>query len=321
MKQLKESIENLKKRLKSVKESKYSILIYIWTILIVSIWTIFTPCISYLALPIIAIYIPTKLYGEDRLKRLAIAGLLGVLLVSSTATLYHTNLFYSQEMTTLESPNSLLEEGRVDRIYEDTQSPFNFTVTVDEEVPQDNFTVQLNISYELWSADGSEIIEDSYNMTQMNDGVYFKEIELDERKYFHKFSVNYTENGKVTWEETDQAFGPMTLPFEHTLVSIFIQRTPVPLLVFLFILSILWWREKLEESREKSTKGLMEKEKQLEDYCPNCGELLDGAEECPECGYVKNRVKNDNRITCGNCGQNISKDQETCPYCGEDVDV
>jgi len=312
-------ISELKKKVKSVKKSKHALLIYILMIFIASIWTIFTPCISYLAVPILAIYIPSRFFGEDNLKKIVIAGILGTLLISSTATLYHTNYFYTQEMTQVESPNNILSEGGVDRIYENTEKPFNFTVRVDEDRVGKNFTINLNITYELWTVEGSEIIEESYNMSLSKDRIYYKELELGERRYFHRFAVNYTEDGITVWEETDQAYGPMTLPFEHTLISIFVQRTPVPVLVFLFIISILWWREKIKEGREKSTEGLDEKEKDLEDYCPECGELFEGADECPGCGYKRKGIKESNRTTCVNCGKNISRDQKDCPYCGEDV--
>jgi len=313
------SIRDLKTKIQSVKESKYSILIYILTILVVSIWTIFTPCVSYIAVPIIAIYIPSKLYKEGSFKKLVVAGLLGVLVVSSVATLYHTNFFYSQESTNIESPNNILKEGRVDRIYEDTDKPFNFTVLVDEDRLEANFTVRLNITYELFSPEGSEIIKETYNMSHIGDGVYQKEVELGERKYFHNFAVDYVEDDEVIWEETDQAFGPMTLPFQHTLISMFIQRTPVPILVYLFIVSILWWREDLKKGKKKSTEGLDEKEKTLENFCLECGELFEGSETCLECGYNRKENEKSIRIVCKNCGKSISKNQKDCPYCGEDV--
>lgn len=316
---MQEYISELKKKVKSVKKSKHALLIYVSAIFISSIWTIFTPCISYLAIPILAVYIPSRFFGENKIKKLVIAGLLGTLLITSTATLYHSNYFYTQEMTQVESPNDILTEGGVDRIYEKTEEGFNFTVRVDVDRLGENYTVHLNISHELWSADGAEVIEDSYNMSSLGDGLYYKEIELEERRYFHRFAVNYTEDGISVWEETDQAYGPMTLPFEHTLVSIFVQRTPVPLLVFLFIMSILWWKEKIKEGRKKSTEGLDEKEKDLEDYCPECGELFEGANACPECGYKREGIEGSNRTICINCGKSISKDQDDCPYCGEDV--
>lgn len=318
---MRDNIRKFKKRVRTVKKSKYSLLIYILTIFVSSIWTIFTPCISYLAIPILAVYIPSRFYGENGFKKLVVAGFVGTLLITSSATLYHSNYFYTQEMTPVDSPNNILTEGGVDRIYENTEDPFNFTVLVDESRLGDNHTVHLNLSYELWTAEGSEVVKKSYEMNSIGNGTYFKEIDLDERRYFHRFAVNHTEDSMVVWEETDQAYGPMTLPFEHTLISIFVQRTPVPVLVFLFIISILWWKNKIKESKEKSTEGLKEKEEKLEDYCPKCGELMEGSDQCPECGFIRDEITKikSKRITCTNCGKSISKEQNECPYCGEDV--
>lgn len=293
MNDAKEYFKDFLQKVEQVPQSPYSLLVYVGTVLFLSLplfmLNLFANmCFFNVIVVALAVIIPYKFYKEEDIKKLAVAGLISVLLVSVVGTVYHVNDLYTQETQYLESEDHLLYNGTVNELYGDTETEFNFTVTVSEDLSPSNYTVYLNMSYLGANNSFSDPLIDSYKMESLNQSGegnrYYKVMTVEERLYEHYFSLEIDENGNKTWEETDEGYGPLTIPKNNAYLVIFLPRAVSPILLYALAISLIWWRKKMKNSKRYSTDGLEEKEESLEDYCDNCGTLLSGEEECPECG-------------------------------------
>lgn len=270
-------------KVRKVKESRYALFIYIITIILTSIWTLFDLCLANIALPILAVLIPLKLFKENNLKKIAIAGIIAIIIVLVLTSFYQVGFFYGQTVTEVESSN--LVEGKVNNIYGPPETEFNFTVKLRDEQQTNVSTVYLNLTHVSWGTNEGEEVEESFEMKRLSDGkTYYYELNLEEKSYLHHFALKRETQEDTEWEETEKAFGPLTISFSNTFKNFIVRVVPLPIMVFLVILSLIWLKKSLDKSKEKSTEGLDEKEKELEEVCPNCGALLKGNENCPECG-------------------------------------
>lgn len=377
-------LDRLKQKTKKVKESKYSILIYVGTIFVASLWLIFmNPCLMNLVLPILAILIPYKLYEEKDLKKIVATGVIVIILLAASTTLFQLGFIYDQPDQILRSEN--LQDGTVEPLYGDSSTTFNFTVNLTENFAQEwdskDYTVYVNLTLSTIGGIGREPYEE-YEMNGTEDEhMYYKEVSLEERLFGHRFSLrrnvtdemtylfslrqteyeDYLNESTIspelreafedeghdvdedaeleedrewfvvedderryrieideddeelniydiletdgpedelerpfyTWERTSVGYGPVTIERTRAfqlLVGEYIISTSV---VYLLGVGILWWKTRMDSSIEDSTEGLEEKEKELEDHCPECGSLLEGSEICERCGWEKGTKEKD----------------------------
>ncbi len=311
--------KKLSERIDSVRNSRYSIAIYVATVFAFTILLILVGldlCLLSMILAVLAILIPLKFYKEPNFKKVVAAGALSILIMALVGTVFHVHILYSQEPAILESDTLL--NGSVDGIYGDTSTIFNFTVEVGLETTV-NHTVYLNLTY---TGDDGASQMSHHEMTSMEGDVYFFATSLEERQYLYHFTLGTTVDNETTWETTPKGFGPLVISERTAFVNIFIMRLTSPVIIFFLFVSLLWWKRGLEESRRSSTKGLDEKESALDDSCPECGALMDGRDICPDCGHGKggeDHTTKKDRIKCPDCRHLIVTDNESCPYCGADV--
>ena len=300
----KKILKKLTSRFEKPDDPKYAILKYVIYVYAISlpfiiILSYFNPCFLNLVIPAIAVLVPYKLFKEKSLKKVFIAGIIAVLLLNLTFTAYQVEgIYFSQEPGDLSS--DVLSDGTVDKVYGEQKTKFNFTVNMDTtKLETDNYTVYLNITW-LTTTQEEENYR-SFVMNELNNSQYYyifnlKEHDMQDRLYSHHFSIKKNTTNGVEWEETDSSFGPFTISRLDAYRMIMLQQVVSSVLFFVLVLGMVWWRNRMATSREKSTEGLEEKEKELEDYCPQCGALLEGETTCPECGidvesYLENKEK------------------------------
>ncbi len=303
----KDYLSGLKKfdnKFKKIKRSRFSLLAYIGTVYLVSIWLIFVnPCLMNIILPILAILVPYKLYGEDSLKKILVAGVVVILLLALTIASFQLGMIYDLRPQTLDSDH--FQEGRLEPMYIDgDDTTFNFTVELNKRhvtrgedmnnYTIDNHTVFLNLTLSTVEYVGVMDYE-GYEMNFYEDTnetyKYYKEItDLDERLYGHYFSVrrNMTIDGEQDhdWHTTSRGPGPITLERSRAFQLLTLEYFVSTVVVFLLALGLLWAKKRMDKSVSESVDGLEEKEKELEKYCPECGELLDSSETCNKCGWI-----------------------------------
>ena len=301
-------LETINKKTKVIKESKYSIPAYILTVFIASIWMIFmNPCLMNLLLPLIAILIPYKLYDENSFKKLVVVGIASIILIGLSMSLYHTGVIYDQPSRRIRSEDGRLLNGTVEPVYGDSGTTFNLTVDLSEDYLEEreirNYSLYANISYtgveglrrEEYGGYQMEPVED-HNGTGGNVEYYVEVEDLSERLFNHYFSLkrNITyEEGETegeedyAWTRTSLGFGPVTLPRTTALGMITLQQSLSTSVFYFLAFGLLWLKKRMDKSVSESTEGLEEKEKELEDSCPECGHLLEGKKECDRCGWVE----------------------------------
>ena len=322
-------LENILTKIRKYKDSKYSILIYIGVMILASIWTVYNLCLTSIILPLLAILIPLKLFKENSLKKIAISGLIAILVIIIVLSVYQLSFFYNQPIDVVNSQN--LENGSIDKVYGNTEESFNFTVGVSENI-ENNYTVYLNLSHSRWIEGESQDINESYKMKPLDDNsTYYYQLKVNESVYLHHYSLKQNFSGNLVWEETDQALGPLTIPIMSAFSNMIISNLPPPVIIFLFMLLLLFWRRTSGRGKKKSTEGLEEKEEELEDYCPECGTLLKGKDICQKCGTeVRKKVEEERKLKekeedlepkkiCLNCGKRVDLDKKECPNCGEPI--
>ncbi len=301
----KEILKKLSSRFEKPDDPKYAILKYVVYVYAISlpfiiILSYFNPCFLNLVIPAIAVLVPYKLFKEKSLKKVFIAGIIAVLLLNFTFTVYQVEgIYFSQEPGDLSS--DVLSDGTVNKVYGEQKTKFNFTVDLEKNKLQtDNYTIYLNITW-LTTTPGEEDNYRSFTMDEIQNSQYYfifnlEEQDMQDRLYSHHFSIKKNTTDGVEWEETDSSFGPFTISRLDAYQRIMLQQVISSVLFFVLVLGIVWWRNRMSRSREKSTEGLEDKEKELDDYCPQCGALLEGEKTCPECGidvesYMENKEK------------------------------
>ncbi len=286
---------------RKVRRSRYSIPIYILTVFLASIWLIFiNPCLMNILLPILAILIPYKLYDENSLKKLLVAGIVAIIFLSFTMGFYHIGIIYDQPARQLRSGPGALQNGTIEPIYGDSNTEFNFTIEVNfttARASKENITIYANISYAEAEGIRREDYE-GYEMSPVNNSEGDNEVKeyyvvvsgLPERLFNHYFSLRKdvpVEEGDFSWERTSLGFGPITLERRTAMGMITLQQSFSTSVIFLLGIGLLWLKKHMDRSVAESTEGLEKKEEALEDHCPDCGHLLEGKKECDRCGWIK----------------------------------
>lgn len=368
-------LKRIKKKLERAKKSRYSVLIYIATVFLISVWLILDICLMTIIVPILAVLAPYKLYQEKNIKKIVVVGVVVILLISVTGSIYQLGIIFEKSPQRLSSYP--LSDGRLDSLYGDQDTEFQFDVNlskdyvrgIEDDFVLENFTVYTNLTvstaegfrvqdYEgfemdrvslftmnrtdvelehnttisendkLWEAlqNKMEEIENDlrlYNETEetglwwirdeegedkysieLNEeemAVYDETVEeyhysrvvsgLDEELFSHRFSIKRnrthieTNESYEDWKRTSHAFGPITLSERSAFQRMMYQYSFSTMIIFLFVIGLLWVKREMDKSVSESTEGLEEKEKELDEYCPECGTLLKGETVCEECGW------------------------------------
>ncbi len=271
-------------------------------------------------IPIVALLVPLKLFNISSVKKIFIMGAVSIIVIALVVAGLQIYFVYSRTPGNLGS--EYLTDGTVDELYGDTETTFYFTVDVTGELPE-NYTVYLNFTFPGEGFDPEYIEGNEMESLPDDNRTYYVEKELDRNPINHFFAIRMEDNNETLWNTTEPGFGPVILSISYFGTFMFLRLSTAPFLLFLLILSLLWWKQRLEDSKITSTSGLDEKEKELEDSCPKCGTLLKGADECPECDWERSDIdkklaerERKKSIVCPNCDEATYSDSEACEHCG-----
>ncbi len=302
-------------KLQEIRGKPYDIIVYSAVLILVALPMVFAGlelCMINIAIAVLGVLIPIKLFGEWNVKKIAIAGIVGIIIIGAIGTVFTLNLIYTQEHEILESDN--LHEGSIDSLYGKAGDSFTFSIRVGEEV--DIEEIMVNLTRQDPEDLRTEITE-SYTMEPVEDEdhIYTLTHVIDEDEiYMHYFSMRFNDTTEIRWEETESGFGPTTIQRSTAALFIMAQRSLSPVVSFLLIVGIFWWWKRMQKSRKVGEEELEAKEKALDNYCEFCGKLLEEGEECPDCPTDDSKEE---RKRCEKCGKIYFSEGDYCPYCGE----
>ncbi len=313
-------MKNIIAKTKSLKGSPYLFPACIATILGISAALIVILSTLYaFIIPIAAVLVPLKLYGITSVKKIFVMGALSIIIIALTVAGIQIYFIYSRTPEMLDS--EYLSAGTVDQLYGDQETTFYFTVDVADHI-HENHTVYLNFTFPGEGFDPQYIEGNEMDPIPSDNNSYHREIVFDENPVNHFFAVRIEDGNGTVWNTTETGFGPVIISKAHFGSFMFLRLSTAPFLMFMLLLSLVWWKQQVEDGRFASTKGLEEKEKGLEDACPKCGTLLYGADECSECGWEKSEIdkklaerEKRDLIECPNCRELIGSDQSSCEHC------
>ncbi len=273
--------------IESLKDKPYALPIYSLTVVGLSLLFVFGRmdiCLMNIIVAILAVLIPYKFYKEKNIKKVFYAGVIALLLIALIGTGYHIHIIYSQESMVIVSDNM---EGELEPLYGDADTAFQGTVRIKEDIDVDQ--VFINLTFQSTIDPFEEEVE-SYPLEYVPEENIYRNNSIvtgEEMMFNHHFSMNYSDGNETYWEETERAFGPVTLSRGNTFVSIILLITVAPFISFSLLIGLLWWLKRMKSSKNVGTDELEKKDSELDYYCDSCGsDLTPDSKECPGCGEL-----------------------------------
>lgn len=288
------SIYDTQKRLKAVKHSTIIWLaLVLLTDLSLAAGMVYSPdgTIALALVVVMAFFtlIIPYMFGEKKVKKIAAAGLVIILVVGFIEGFVYLNALYSIEPEPTHSKDDVLTGGLV-APYQDTDAT-NFTYTVVYNGGMLNSDVRLNVSD---IAGGNVELNVSMFLAPGENASaspreYIYWAELPGSMYQYRFET-LDDSGNYT--VTYLALGPINAPMSkfvapiclYAVMTMFLQAG----MLFLIGLLMYWWLRKGKEERAKWHTDLDESKppKGGGDFkCTDCGALVGNDDKfCPKCG-------------------------------------
>lgn len=289
-------------------------------------------CFGILLVALAGYYIP-YLFGLRSKKKLAVWGIVLILLLSIPYTINVVNGQNSSEFKTLGTVDGSMVNGTVTPFRGDSSTVHRYSILVTDS----SYSEIRVIIYDSWA--GHEERNTTMTGTAANGGtLYTYETTLQNRTEYGYWFLAY--DGQKWVSTSASNYGPMHVSdvdlFVHWLpllvLSLFIQ---VGLLYFL-LLALGYWTDrskaKIAEARkQKGTSVILPpaasgtEEKFI---CSECGaEVPGGADKCPQCGERFDEGEEQNKpsgvkekVECSDCGAAVDEDALSCWNCGKEFE-
>lgn len=258
------------------------------------------------------------LLDVKRGRMLLLAGALGATAMFLVSTLLFLGVYASVEPTTAYSDDSaqLLRDGMVTPFEGDSQTAFNYTVSV-----------YVNESVSI--SEAKVLIIDMVYGDIRNETMLPGPRNDTSAQYYYTTTVSDPINGYVFWvnvsgtwylasdhdEGTDiAATGPMhTDTFELTKLVLYLSAIQAYLQfygIYALLVGMIWWTRRARRMREKQYEKWEAKRKEEEAKTPR-----DEA-KVPSLSKAMG-LEADDSFVCSECGADVPADATECPKCGE----
>lgn len=264
--------EPLARKLRSLKKdynsfTLYLVFTYLFSLPLIFVLLYVDPCLFNLLISGFALLIPYKLFEEKDFKVLAVVGIIVLILLGSTFTVYQVEgIYMGRDPDELSS--EYLSEGFIDKVDGDINDEFEFSVIVSSEayediIKNDNYTVKVTLT--RYIEEGEDVRDYVMSFQEEIDDIgrkfFIRISNLEEALYEHHFSLHIERENDDHVEETNRGFGPFTVGRSALYQTILIQQTSTTIIIFIIFLGVLWWRKGMLEKAKKRA----EKKKQKED--------------------------------------------------------
>ncbi len=217
------------------------------------------------------------------------------LVVAPMFSVMAAEYIYSAEPR-LFSDSDAMKDGKIDPYTWNGETRiFNFTVLASSEylnISHYNDTVYLNLS----DPNGNV---SNYTMSatgSMDDGYieFYRPVELEKGVYSFYFSIKKSNNTSTEWVYTLWSYGPLNLEKSEHILSTMPYAFLATFMYFGFLSYIItgmyWWTQIAKKKKKEMVT------------------------------VRKDAVHNGEGLKCPVCGNGISEDVETCPYCGAELE-
>jgi hypothetical protein len=288
------SIYDTQKRLKGVKHSTIIWLALVFlTDLSLAVGMVYSPdgTVALALVVVMAFFtlIIPYMFGEKKVKKMAAAGLVIILVVGLIEGAIYLNALYSVQPESIRSEDNLLTQGLVTPYQDIHATNFTYTVMYHGNLSIAQADVRLNVSD---IAGGVELNVTMHLAPGENASAtprkYIYWAELPGSMYQYRFEA-LDDGGNYTYSYS--ALGPINAPMGQFIVPICLYAVMTMFLqagmLFLIGLLMYWWLRKGKEERAKWRTEVDESRssKAADFKCTDCGAFVSTEDKfCPKCG-------------------------------------
>jgi ribosomal protein L40E len=328
------ALDDLKGRFLKFRTNKYAIYVGLaLTFLVCTLLLLYSSyliCFGLLLVAIAGYYIPV-LFGLKSKKKLAIWGIVLILLLALPYTLVTVDNEKAAESVKIGTADGSMANGTVTPFYGNASTVHVFSV----EVTNSTYTDVRVIIYDVQS---STVIANE-TMTNNSGTLYtYGTALVNQTSYGYWFAAN-TDNGYVTTSTSN--YGPLHVDD----VALFGYWFPLIILVLLvqvgvlyfLLLAMSYWMERtrartaeMQKQRQSNVTLPPAKGGKEEKFiCSECGaEVPSSANRCPQCGERFDEDKEEpkkpagkkDEFVCTECGATVDENAKTCWNCGKEFE-
>lgn len=333
------ALDDLKGRFLKFRTNKYAIYVGLALTFVVCalllIYSSYLLCFGLLLVAVAGYYIPV-LFGMKSKKKLAVWGIVLIILLAVPYTLTTINMQKSAESVKIGTADGSMTNGTVTPFYGDASTVHVFSV----EVSNDTYTDVRVIVYDVQTS----AVDINATMVRSGDGstLYTYTTSPDQlvnrTTYGYWFAANTADGYKTT---STSNYGPIhaddTALFIHWFpLIIFVLLIEVGVLYFLLLLMGFWMdrtrARQAELRKQQGTKVTLPPAKEGTEekfICSECGaEVPSSAERCPQCGERFDEAKDEpkkprekkDEFVCTECGAAVDENAKTCWNCGKEFE-
>lgn len=329
------SLDDFKSRFYKFREKRFALpLALLLTFMVCSLLLLYSSalCFGYLAIAVIAYYVPYFFGMKDR-KKLVVFGVVLFILIAIPYGVSNVSNLQGNADRTVSSEDGTLFDGRVAPFNAVESNVYNYTVTVsDPAITNVWLSIIDTRTNRNFNSPDQNITMDQF-VTVGSDRQFYEGVPLqDQSIYGFRFSA---ENGTAL-VETGSMYGPITMPdgdLYVTAISGAILSTFFSVGVLFFLLLLMTWftdRSRKRAQEMQKTFGMPpaaggEKANEERFVCSECGASVPAdAKSCPQCGEsfeedmpAPAAAAKEDEYYCTDCGATVKESDAVCPNCGK----
>jgi hypothetical protein len=288
-------------------------------------------CLINLLTPLVLLGV-LWMFNVKSIKRLAIIGLVAVVVLSGIWLVAYTQFYMNAEPGVAASEDgTTLTNGTVAPFRGSGSEVYNYTLTVSLKNESGNIIHFTNVTVAIQSVDfpgatyanHTMILLDSNNVTLIER--YYYSTQLPSAINAYAFWAEYP-NGSVeiggVWDVggvslVQGPFPTSTGAIVSALLPFSVVQTVLNVLIaYLLIIGMIWWTRRAKRIREQQVEKWRKEEEEKEALKPKSTQL-----KVPSLAKAMGTDKGEGEtFVCSECGADVPADATVCPKCGEKFD-
>lgn len=328
------ALDDLKSRFLKFRTNRYAIYVGLALTFAVCalllIYSSYLLCFGLLLVAVAGYYIPV-LFGMKSKKKLAVWGLVLILLLAVPYTVVTIDMQKSAESVKIGTTDGSMTNGTVTPFYGNASTVHVFSVEVNNASYTDARVVVFDVQTNMVEVNatmeraGNESTLYTYTTTLTN-----------QTTYGYYFAANTTDGYKATPGNYGPIHADNTALFVHWFpMIILVLLIEVGVLYFLLLAMGFWMdRTRAKQAEMQKQRGSnmtlppSKGGKEEKFICSECGaEVPSSADKCPQCGERFDESKEEpkpkdkkDEFVCTECGAAVDENAKTCWNCGKEFE-